>query len=164
MTAMTYKVNPFPEADGDRHAIWDMLMRRDFEAFLAQNWSMVAGDFIAEGFFGLHAHGQSNPDSWKLGFPTLSAYRDEWLRQSAETAATEFAEPLGDALYRVASLRDIDIGDGVAVARKKFDGHLAKADGTSERVNWQTLYLCARRDGVWKISSFIGYMPHPMGG
>ena len=86
---MTYDENPFPEADGDRHAIWEMLMRRDFEAFLAQGWAMVEDDFIAEGFFGLHAHGRSNPDSWKLGFPNLAAYRAEWLRQAAETAGTD---------------------------------------------------------------------------
>lgn len=79
--------NPFT-ADPDRHAIWEMLMSRDFDAFLAADWSMVAGDFDIEAFFGLHAHGAPNPDAWRLDFPTLGAYRDEWLRQAAETAAT----------------------------------------------------------------------------
>ena len=161
---MTYDANPFPEADGDRHAIWEMLARHDIDAYLAQDWGMVEGDFIAEGFFGLHAHGLSNPDSWKLAFPSLAAYRDEWLRQAAATAETEFAEPLRDALYRITTLRDIDIGDGVAVVRKKFDGTVAKADGSTDRLNWQTLYFCAVESGTWKITSFVGYLPNPMGG
>ena len=160
---MTYDKNPFPEADGDRHAIWEMLVRRDIDAFLAQDWTMVEGNFIAEGFFGLHAHGLSNPDSWKLAFPALADYRDEWLRQAAETAETEFAEPLREAIFRVTTLRDIDIGDDVAVVRKKFDGTVAKADGSTDRLKWQTLYFCARQNGAWKIASFIGYLPNPMG-
>lgn len=161
---MTYDDNPFPEADGDRHAIWEMLVRRDIDAYLGQDWAMVEGDFIPERFFGLHAHGLSNPDSWKLAFPGLAAYRDEWLRQAAETAGTEFAEPLRDALFRITTLRDVDIGDGVAVVRKKFDGTIAKPDGLLDRLKWQTLYFCAKQDGTWKITSFVGYLPNPMGG
>ena len=44
---MTYDKNPFPETDGDRHAIWEMLVRRDIDAYLGQEWAMVEGDFIA---------------------------------------------------------------------------------------------------------------------
>lgn len=38
--------------DADRAAIWEMLMTRDFEAFAAQDWSMVADDFLADEFLG----------------------------------------------------------------------------------------------------------------
>ena len=27
-------------------------------------------------------------------------------------------------------------------------------------MNWQTLYICRREDGRWKIAGFIGYLPH----
>ncbi|HET7411063.1 MAG TPA: hypothetical protein VFJ18_00260 [Pararhizobium sp.] len=159
---MRYDVNPFPEADADRHAIWEMLVHRDVDAFLAQDWSMVEGDFAADRFFGLHAHFLTNPDSWRLSFPTLEAYRDEWLRQAAETARVEFAEPLRDALFRTTNMRDIEIDGDRAVVHKKFDGQVARADGKIDRLNWQTLYFCARIDGRWKITSFVGYMPHPL--
>ena len=161
---MDYARNPFPAADTARHAIWEMLVTRDIDAFLARDWSMVEGDFIAKGFFGLHAHGRDNPDSWRLGFPSLAVYRDEWLRQAEETAAVAFAEPLRPALFRATTLRDIDVGDGVAIVRKKFDGRIARADGGVEVLNWQTLYFCADHGAGWKITSFVGYLPFPMGG
>ncbi len=160
---MHYAQNPFPASDMDRHGLWEMLVRRDIDAFLTQDWSMVEDDFLADRFFGLHAHGRTNPDSWRLGFPNLTAYRDEWLRQAAETAEVAFAEPLRDALFRITILRDIDLGDNVAIVRKKFDGEIARADGGVDRLNWQTLYFCAKPVDAWKITSFVGYMPWPMG-
>lgn len=160
---MDYERNPFPETDADRHALWEMLVRRDIDAFLAQDWSMVEGDFAADRFYGMHAHFLSNPDSWRLDFPNVEVYRDEWLRQGAETARTEFAEPLRAALFRVTNLRDIDINGDRAVLHKKFDGTVAKADGSVDVLNWQTLYFCQRIDGDWKIAGFVGYMPHPLG-
>jgi len=160
---MNHERNPFPEADADRHALWEMLVRRDIDAFLAQDWSMVENDFAADRFFGVHAHFRSNPDSWRLDFPSLDVYRDEWLRQGAETARTDFAEPLRAALFRATTLRDIDINGDRAVLHKKFDGTVGKADGTVDVLNWQTLYHCQRIDGTWRITGFVGYMPHPLG-
>jgi hypothetical protein len=46
------------------------------------------------------------------------------------------------------------------MVRKKFDGRLAKADGSFDRMNWQTLYICRRDGGRWKIAGFVGYLPH----
>jgi hypothetical protein len=89
---MPKHTNPFP-ADPCRSAIWEMLVERDIAAYIGQDWAMVAGDFIEEGFTGIHAHKSPNPDKWTLAFPTLTAYREEWLRQAAESAATKFAEP-----------------------------------------------------------------------
>ena len=159
---MQFDINPFPN-DLDRNELWEMLVRRDLDAFLSQNWGMVEGDFLADRFFGLHAHGRRNPDSWRLEFPNLEAYRDEWLRQAAETAKTDYAEALRDALFRATSLRDIEIGRGVAVLHKKFDGVVRRADGGEDRLNWQTLYFCAKPQDRWQITSFIGYLPHPLG-
>src|SRR5439155_24397640 len=161
--SMTFDKNPFPEGDADRHALWEMLVRRDIDAFLGQDWAMVEDDFIAESFFGMHAHFLNNADAWRLQFPRLAIYRDEWLRQAKETAATKFAEPLREALFRVTNMRDIDVDGDRAVLHKKFDGSVAKADGGVDRLKWQTLYFCRKVGGRWKIAGFVGYMPYPLG-
>ncbi|RUY84089.1 hypothetical protein [Mesorhizobium sp. M7A.F.Ca.CA.001.10.2.1] len=160
---MTYDKNPFPSGDADRHALWEMLVRRDIDAFIGQDWAMVEDDFVASSFFGMHAHFLHNADAWRLQFPRLEIYRDEWLRQARETAATKFAEPLREALFRVTNMRAIDVDGDRAVLHKKFDGSVAKADGSVDRLKWQTLYFCSKVGGSWKISGFVGYMPHPLG-
>ncbi|MEJ6783333.1 hypothetical protein [Aminobacter sp. Piv2-1] len=151
--------NPFA-GDADRAQIWEMLVRRDIAAFVAQDWSMVAGDFDESRFLGIHAHNSANPDDWNAAFPALSVYRDEWLRQAAETAATEFAEPLADGIHRATRLTEIDITGDVAIARKKFDGTIRRADGSDDVLNWQTLYFCRKVGDRWKITGFVGYMKY----
>lgn len=154
--------NPFPESDEPRHAIWTMLVERDIDAFLQADWSMVSGDFVEDSFFGLDADGSGNPDSWRLRFPTLAAYREEWLRQARASQEVAYAEPVRAALFRATNLRDIDVDGDKAVAHKKFDGILRRADGGQDILSWQTLYFCARVDGTWKLTGFVGYMPNPL--
>ena len=155
-------INPFLH-DPDRSAIWTMLVERDIDAFLASDWAMVEDDFVADGFFGLHAQFKPRPDDWVMAFPQLSHYRDEWLRQASETANAAYAEPLRAAIFRATDLSIIDIAGERAVARKKFNGVIARADGGSDKLDWQTLYFCARRNNTWKITSFIGYLPRLLG-
>lgn len=152
-------INPF-STDPDRRAIWEMLVARDITAFVAADWTMVAGDFIEAGFSGLHAHKSRNPDDWTLAFPTLATYRDEWLRQAAESAQTKYAEDLSAGIHRATKLQQIDITGDAAVAHKKFDGLISLADGSTDRLNWQTLYMCRREAGRWRIAGFVGYMAH----
>lgn len=159
---MSLYQNPFPN-DPDRRAIWEMLVERDIRAFVEQDWSMVESDFIAEGFMGIDGRGLSNPDGWQITYPTLEAYRDEWLRQAKMTAETEFAEELEPALIHATTLRDIEIAGDLALVHKKFDGSVAKKDGGSVVLNWQSLYCCRKVHGEWKITGFTGYLPHPMG-
>jgi hypothetical protein len=154
--------NPFSN-DPDRRAIWTMLVERDIDAFLGSDWAMVEDDFIGESFFALHAHFKPKPDDWTMAFPMLSLYRDEWLRQAKETAAVVYAEPLRAAIFRATDLSVIDIAGERAIARKKFNGTIARADGGVETLDWQTLYFCARRAGAWKIASFVGYLPRLLG-
>lgn len=151
--------NPFT-ADADRAQIWEMLVERDIAAFIAPDWGMVAGDFVEQGFLGIHAHKSPNPDDWTAAFPTLSEYRDEWLRQAHDSAKVEFAEPLAEAIHRATSLKQIDITGDTAVAHKKFDGTVKLADGSVDTLNWQTLYYCRKVEGRWKIAGFTGYMAH----
>jgi len=156
---MRSAVNPFA-GDRDREQIWEMLVRRDIEAFVSQDWSLVVDDFDEARFLGIHAHNDRNPDKWDAGFPTLASYRDEWLRQAAESAAVEYAESLAEGIFRATDLSVIDITGDVALARKKFDGTIARKDGSVDRLNWQTLYFCRRDKARWKITGFVGYMAY----
>lgn len=161
---MRFDKNPFPEGDTARHEMWEMLVRRDIDAFLARDWGMVQDDFAEDRFFGMHAHFLNDADSWRLQFPRLEDYRDSWLHEAEESAKTKFAEPLREALFRVTNLRDMDVDGDRAVLHKKFNGGVKKADGSVLNLKWQTLYFCSRLDGRWKITSFVGYMPHPLCG
>ncbi|MGR9243510.1 hypothetical protein ACU8OH_32520 (plasmid) [Rhizobium leguminosarum] len=154
--------NPFP-SDSARHAIWEMLVPRDIDAFLAADWSMVAGDFVEEGFIGIDGRKEVSPDKWRLAFPTLSAYRQEWLRQAQDFAQQSFAEDARTAIFTTTTLEDIEIEGDMALVRKKFDGGISKPDGTRDVMHWQTLYYCRLHQGRWKISGFTGYLPNPMG-
>lgn len=157
-------LNPFPADDADRSAIWKMLVPRDIDAFVAADWSMVADDFIETNFTGMSAHFQPDPQGFTLAFPTLAAYRTEWLRQAQDFGAARangaFAGDPRDGIFAATRLEEIEIDGNAALVRKKFDGRLAKADSTYDRMNWQTLYICRKESGRWKIAGFIGYLPH----
>ncbi len=155
--------NPFSADDKDRQSIWEMLVPRDIDAFLNADWSMVAGDFVEPEFIGIHGQNNGNPDKWTLAFPTLADYRDEWLRQAKDFQTIEFAEDPRTAIFTTTRLEEIEINGDRALVHKKFDGGIKKADGTLDRMNWQTLYYCKRVDGRFRISGFTGYLPYPMG-
>lgn len=155
-------LNPF--TDPDRRAIWEMLVPRDIDAFVSADWNAVAGDFVTANFTGISGNFQPDPQGYTLAFPTLDAYRTEWLRQAQEFAAARdagaFAGDPRDGIFAATRLEEIELDGDAAMVRKKFDGHLAKSDGSFDRMNWQTLYICRREDGRWKIAGFIGYLPH----
>jgi hypothetical protein len=156
--------NPFPAQDTDRRQIWEMLVTRDINAFVAADWSMVEGDFIEPGFTGISGNHQPDPQLYTLAFPTLGDYRDTWLAQAhdfgAQLAAGAFAGDPRAGIFAATRLEEIEITGDAALVRKKFDGRLAKSDGGFDRMNWQTLYICRREAGRWKIAGFVGYLPH----
>ncbi|MEO5615561.1 MAG: hypothetical protein ABIR04_11670, partial [Cypionkella sp.] len=76
--------NPFAAGDIDRSAIWEMLVPRDIDAFVSADWGAIEADFISQNFSGISGNFQGDPDGYTLAFPTLAAYRSEWLRQAAE--------------------------------------------------------------------------------
>ncbi|WP_269582254.1 hypothetical protein [Roseibium sp. Sym1] len=154
--------NPFSGTDADRAEIWDMLVQRDINAFVSADWSQVADDFDEAAFFGVDGGKAANPDDWTLGFPDLATYRSEWLRQAREFAETEFAEDARAAIFDATRLTQIEISGGRAIAHKKFDGAIRKADGSEDRLLWQTLYFCVHKEGRWKICGFAGYLPNPL--
>jgi hypothetical protein len=141
-----------------------MLVPRDIDAFLAADWGLVADDFVEANFTGLNARFLATPDDWRLSFPTLAAYRDEWLRQAREAQAARhgglYAEDARGAIFRATRLEEIDLDGAAALVRKRFDGGIKRADGGLDRMNWQTLYICRLDGGRWKIAGFVGYLPH----
>ena len=154
--------NPFP-SDLDRSAIWTMLVERDIAAFVAADWSTVDADFVREGFLGINGGKSGNPDDWAISYPTLEAYRDDWLRQARESQTLDYAEDVLAGIHRATSLTQIEINGEIAIAHKKFNGQIALTDGGKEVLDWQTLYFCRKVDGVWKLTGFTCYLPYAMG-
>lgn len=152
--------NPFQLSDLDRRSIWEILVRRDFESFVAKDWSLTEPDFWTDGFFGIDAHLSSDPDQWTLSFPTLNSYRDEWLRQSVEFSKKRFVgiAPL-DFLYQIYKLDTIEIAGDRALAHKKFDGSTQTINGGTFTICFQSMYKMMRISGNWKIAGFVGYLP-----
>jgi enamine deaminase RidA (YjgF/YER057c/UK114 family) len=156
-------VNPFNRQDTDRYQIWEMLVKRDIEAFIDNNWDAVAGDFIEEGFTGIDARSSGNPDSWRVSFPDLESYQKFWLAQAKGMTGIEWEDDPKEKLLEATTLRDIDISGNRALVHKKFDGAIRKKNGQTDILNWQTLYYCRKVDGQWKITGFTGFLPNPMG-
>jgi hypothetical protein len=149
--------NPFPPADADRHAIWELLIRRDSVFFLAGDWTAVVDDYLAEGFVGIDAGGSADPARWRIGFPRLDAYRDAAIAGRLDPA--EFAEDLRAAWFRCQSLETIEIAGELALAHKRIAGRIARRDGGALELGWRSMFMLRRIDGAWKITGFIGYLP-----
>ncbi|GGE15011.1 hypothetical protein GCM10011390_37650 [Aureimonas endophytica] len=157
---MPFDANPFPLEDADRHAIWEMLVRQDIDGFVARDWSIFASCFRADGFLGLDAAGSLDPQDWTPRFPTVAAYRDAWLADAGRAAATRYAEPLREALFRATNMRDIRLAGAAATARKTFDDTIALADGGRQVLNWQSVFFCEKGMEGWKITGFVGFLPY----
>jgi len=155
--------NPFPPADGARHAIWDMLVRRDIEAFVAGDWDAHYRDFAPDMFFGIDARFSDNPDSWRITYADIARYREAWLNGSKELKGRIADADLRRSIFALTSLRDIEIMGDFALARKKFDGAVRLDDGETVTLRWQSQYFCRRVEGRWRIAGFLGYLPNPMG-
>ena len=122
--------NPFPPSDLERRQLWEMLVHRDFVAFLAEDWSLMAPDFWAEGFCGIDAHMSADPHQWTISFPTVESYRDAWLQQAEQFRKVELVgmEKLA-FLFSCGRLARIEITGDRALAHKKFDGAAKTVSG-----------------------------------
>ncbi|GEM_PF-154456 len=158
-----YEKNPFPQSDPDRYQIWEMLVRRDIDAFLSADWSKVEDDFSPDRFFGIDARFRANPDSWQITHGSLADYSAGWLTQSEAFRGRRFKTDPRQSLFEATTLRDIEINGNKALLHKKFDGFLQPEEGAPEPLLWQTLYQCEKdASGEWKIVGFVGYLPNPM--
>ena len=149
--------NPFLPTDADRHAIWEILVRRDSAFFLSADWSLVADDYVGDGFLGIDAGGQLDPAAWKIGFASLAAYRDAAI--SGRLSQAEFSEDLATAWLRCQTLARITITGDLALAHKHIDGEIARFDREPLRFGWRSIFFMRRVDATWKISGFAGYLP-----
>jgi hypothetical protein len=149
--------NPFPPAEADRHAIWELLIRRDSAFFLGGDWTAVADDYAAEGFIGIDAGRSADPDRWRIGYPRLGDYRDAAIASRLD--ATEFTEDLRAAWFRCQSLTAIEITGEMALAHKRIAGRIARRDGGTLDLGWRSVFMLRRNRGGWKITGFIGYLP-----
>ena len=155
--------NPFPPDDADRHAIWEMLVKRDIRAFVAGDWDTHFADFAPDIFFGIDGQFSDDPDSWRATFADIERYRQAWLAGSAELAGRIDPKDLERALFALTTLREIEIVNDFAMARKKFDGAIPLSGAEPIKLRWQTLYFCRRIANHWRIAGFLGYLPNPMG-
>ena len=154
-------LNPF-KGDPDRHEIWEMLMRRDFEAFLSADWTMIGSDFLEAEFQGIDGGKRPDPDQWRLRFPDLASYRAEWLTQAADFQKIEIKGIAKlEFLFQSCVLRDIEITGERAMAHKKFQGNATTTTGAPVQLAWQTLYFVRKIARQWKIAGFVGYLPNP---
>lgn len=161
---MQYDNNPYAVSDSDRHALWERVVRQDIDCFLHQDWHRFADCFTTGTFTGLHAGGQTDPARWTLAFPTVADYQQAWLADARQSAQTDYAESRREALYRAVVSTDITLAGEQAIFRKVFDGEIQLAQGGYEKLQWQSVFFCARAQGEWKMTGFVGYLPYTPGG
>ena len=153
--------NPYDAAcDPDRHVIWESLVARDSEAFAAIDWSICDGDFAADRFAGISAHGSSDPLEWSLRYPTVESYRDDWLRMAHDYRAVPLADVSHrELLYRMQRIARIELADDHAVVWKQFRADERLATGGTYKMMGQSVYRLHRIDHRWLIVGFVGYLP-----
>ena len=151
------ETNPFPASDADRHAIWEMLVRRDSDFFLTSDWSLVSDDYLDDRFIGIAAAKSLDPADWRPAYPTLASYREAAV--AGRWSADDFAEALRPAWLRCQSLGRVDIAGNVALAHKRIDGHIARQSGEPLVLEWRSVFQLFLVNGRWKIAGFTGYLP-----
>ena len=153
--------NPYDAAsDADRHALWQALIARDSDSFVAADWSLCDGDFAHDRFEGISAHGSLDPVNWTLRYPTVESYRDDWL----EMAKRYLKVPLAavshrELLYKMQAFAKVEIADGRAIVWKQFRADEPLTNGDRHNICAQSVYRLHRVGGQWKIVGFVGYLP-----
>lgn len=150
--------NPFPPGS-DEAALWQMLIFRDVNAFAACDWAAHEADFLKDSFLGIAGNKSDRPEGWSPAFPTLDSYRDNWLGDARAAAARADADTLRAAHFAASRLVKITVNGDLALAIKRFDGEVTYRDGATERLEWQTAYICRRARGRWWIAGFVGFLP-----
>jgi hypothetical protein len=153
--------NPYEaRVDADRHALWDILIARDSDAFIAADWSVCDDDFAHGRFEGLSANGAIDPTQWTLRYPTVESYRDDWLQMADQFRAMPLvAIPHRELLYRMQSFAKVEIANGRAIVWKQFWADEPLTNGERYQISAQSVYRLQRIVGAWKIVGFIGYLP-----
>lgn len=150
--------NPYCTSQASQHAIWEMLIYRDFEGFLSQNWRLVENDYCLDGFYGIDFRKSEDHSQWKLTYPTLELYKQAWLDDSTKFKETRFAVCPREALYLHSKLENWDFRGDKAIVQKVFDGVLPVVDGYPIELKWRSIFLLQNHNDAWKVNGFVGYM------
>jgi hypothetical protein len=156
-----YFTNPFDrERDPVRHLLWDKLVARDSEAFVAKDWSRVGGDFDRDRFEGITANDSANPRDWKVVYPTLEPYRDDWLRAAEDFVKMPLAHGTPrDLIYKLTTMDHVEIAGDRALCHKKFVATEALKSGARYIIASESLFRMHRIRGEWKVAGFISDLP-----
>lgn len=149
--------NPYTEPL--RSEFWEMSVRRDLEALLANDWSVTEADFAAEGFLGLDANGSNDPCDWRPAFTTLEDYRDTFNQQASEFAANRFVDDPRAALYSALTITEPIVKNDRATLVKTFDGRLSLQGGGEIVWAWKSLFHLKLDEDRWRFTGFVGYLP-----
>jgi hypothetical protein len=153
--------NPYDAAsDADRHALWQALIARDSDSFVAADWTLCDGDFAYDRFEGISAHNSLDPIDWTLRYPTVESYRDDWL----EMAKRYLKVPLAavshrELLYKMQAFAKVDVQGDRAIVWKQFRADEPLTNGDRYSLCAQSVYRLHRIDGQWRIVGFVGYLP-----
>jgi hypothetical protein len=153
--------NPFSQQkDPDRWEIWELIVRRDSEAFAAQDWGMVEADYDRENFLRAKAYGSGNPHDWRIVSPDVETERKDWLKDAAAFCRL----PLKDItprelIFKMSRLEHIDIKGEWAFCLKQFAANELLTDGNRYVVACESLKIARRVRGRWKLSGAIAYLP-----
>ena len=153
--------NPYDSAvDAHRHELWQMLVVRDVDAFIAADWSICDSDFAHDRFEGISAHGSLDPINWTLRYPTVASYREDWLEMAKRFLNVPLAAVSHrELLYQMQTFAKVEISDGRAIVWKQFRADEPLANGQRYRISAQSVYRLHRIDDRWKIVGFVGYLP-----
>ena len=135
-------------------AVNEVVLERDTDAFAAADWSLVADDFEEQGFVGFMG-GDDPTATWRVAYPTLASYRDEWLRQAADMREKGDPDQIAKEIRAACRVAEVRVNGDRALARKQFDGV-----AMGQRLLWQTYYFLHRSGGQWRITGFVGYLPN----
>jgi hypothetical protein len=148
------KAQPDREATPEEFkAVQEVVLERDTDAFAAADWSLVADDFDEASFVG-YAGSDDPAATWRVAYPTLASYRDEWLRQAEEMGRKGDPADIAREIRGACRVAEVRINGDRALVRKQFDG-VAMGD----RLLWQTYYFLRRAGERWLITGFVGYLP-----
>jgi hypothetical protein len=150
--------NPYAPSS-EQHSVFEMAVVRDVEAFVAGDWERVAGDFIEEGFFGLDGRGTSDPAGWRLTYPTLAAYRERWLAQSAAFRARRYRSDPAEAMFALLEVPLLELDGDSGLLLKRFDGTIEVEEGEPVTLRRESLFVLRRVGGVFRVAGFVGYLP-----
>jgi hypothetical protein len=153
--------NPYDAAsDADRHALWQALIARDSDSFVAADWSLCDGDFAHERFEGISAHGSLDPVDWTLRYPTVESYRDDWLDMAKRYLKVPLAAVSHrELLYKMQAFAKVDVQGDRAIVWKQFRADEPLTNGDRHTICAQSVYRLHRIDGHWRIVGFVGYLP-----